>query len=716
MKTGNNAWKTPLRMFTIFLVFIFVLFLQYLYLAISPNVYGINLQEFASKRNTYSGILYSKRGTIYDKDGNTLAMDITSYTVIAYLDESRTGSSTTLYHVVDKEGTAKALAPLINMSANDILDLLNADAYQVELGPGGRGITELTKRKIEELNLPGIDFMESYKRYYPNGDFASYIIGYTKKKNIEVDINGTKTIESSLVGELGIEVKYDELLRGYNGYTKYQQDRYGVKIPDTKEEKQDPVNGANIYLTIDSNIQRILENAMNDAKKYNPEWVTISIMDAKNGDILGSASTPSYDPNILNIVNYENPLTTYEFEPGSIMKIFTYMCAIEKGTYDGDDKYPSGSIDFDGTTIYDWKHKGWGDISFDRGFELSSNVGVSYIMERFLTRDDLKACFAKYGFGTETGVELPREQTGNVSFKITESGKVRDYYPIEVASASFGQGIWTTPIQHLQALSMIANDGYMVKPHIVDKIVSDSGIVYESSTSKEQVISSETASKLKELMYNVVHVNDATGIDYNVEGLNVIGKTGTAEIYENGSYLKEYIYSFSGIFPADDPQIIVVVSMKRPSTDAAIRRVTRSVIEAIGNYKGLLNSSTIDDNPSKYIVSSYINKDVTEVSNMLKEDHINVKVIGNGNRVIKQYPLADSVALDNEEIVLITNSVTTMPSLIGYSRIKAMAILNMLNISFEMDGYGFVNKQSISPGSPINDNVILTLEERYSIN
>ncbi len=350
MKTRTNKWKSPMIAFCFFLVFIFVLYLQYLYLSLSSNVYGINMQEFANNRNTYSSTLYAKRGTIYDVQGDILATDVSSYTVIAYLDESRTGSSSTLYHVQDKQKTAEALSPLLNMDVDTLLELLNKDAYQVELGPGGRGISEVLKKQIEELNLPGIDFIESYKRFYPNGDFASYLIGYAKKN--EVMVNGK--LENIMQGELGIEVKYDDILKGTNGYISYQQDRYGYKIPDTPEENVPAIDGSDIYLTIDANIQRILEaEADKIVESYDPEWLTVTIMDAKTGDILGSVSEPSFDPNILNITNYENPLTSFVYEPGSVMKIFTYMCAIEKGTYKGDQTYQSGVIDVEGTKIYD---------------------------------------------------------------------------------------------------------------------------------------------------------------------------------------------------------------------------------------------------------------------------------------------------------------------------------------------------------------------------
>ena len=710
MKTRSIKWKAPMIVFCVFLVFIFVLFLQYLYLSLSPNVYGINMNEFASNRNTYSSTLYAKRGTIYDSQGDILANDVSSYTVIAYLDESRTGSSTTLYHVKDKQKTAEALSPLLNMDVETLLDLLNQDVYQVELGPGGRGITEILKKQIEDLNLPGIDFIESYKRFYPNGDFASYIVGYAKKNEAEIVVDDETKTETIMQGELGIEVKFDEILKGVNGYISYQQDRYGYKIPDTPEENVPATDGSDIYLTIDANIQRIIEAALDEAIEFdNPDWVTINVMDAKTGDILASAASPSFDPNKLNLVNYENPLTSFAYEPGSVMKIFTYMCAIEKGTYKGDQTYLSGVIDVEGTKIHDWNQVGWGEITYDYGFEMSSNVATVNIMQNFLTKDELKDCLTKYGFGSQTGIELPRELSGSLVFN----------YPVEVAAASYGQGITTTPIQHLQALSIIANDGYMVKPNIVSKIVNNGKVTYERQITKsERIVSQATVDKIKELMYNAINdvEGGAIGTAYIVDGLDVIGKTGTAQIYDsvNGGYLTGWLdnlYSFSGMFPKDDPEIIMFVSYKRPKngSNKGLKNMSHSIIESIAKYKGLISDKKDDNDIKSYDVSDYTNLDKEAV---LKElDGLDVVVLGNGNKIIDQYP-KNTTLVTNDKIFLLTNDNNIkMPDLKGYSRIEAISILNLLDIDYEIEGYGYVTEQNIKAGSDLTDKIKLILKQ-----
>lgn len=715
----NKKWKFPKVVFTVFLVIFLLLYLQYAYLSLSPSIYGINMDEFASKRSTFSTILTAKRGSIFDVAGNALALNVSSYTVIAYLDENRSVNSSVPLHVVDKEMTAKKLSDVLEMDESYILSLLNWDvtkgSKQVELGPGGRGITELKKSEIEELNLPGIGFIETQKRYYPNGDFASYVIGYAKTSTI-VDEEANEEIEA-IIGELGIESKYNDLLKGKDGYIKYQRDRFGYKIPDTKEEKVEEKNGGNIYLTIDSNIQRFAESAVKDqASIYQPQWMIVTVMNAKTGEILASATSPSFDPNIRNITKYENPLSSYLYEPGSTMKTYTYMCALEKGTYNGELTYDSGSIEVDneGNKVNDWDPLGWGKLTFDEGYAYSSNVAIANMVKTFINRDDLHNCFEKYGFGAVTGIELSRELSGNLEFT----------YPIEVAAAGYGQGITTTPVQHLQALSMIANHGIMLKPHIISKIVdSDTDeIVYEASREElGQVVSLETATKMKELMYNAVNASWAptSATSFKINGTTVIGKSGTAQIFDNqsGKYLSgtyDYIYSFSGMFPYEDPEIIVYAAMKQPTHGgtAGLTKATDSVMENVAKYLQITTDNTVSK--KEITVSSYLSKDISTLDSL--KENIDVIIIGSGNKIVKQYPTSGTKLLEGDKLWIVTNDVEKkMPNLIGYSKIEAMSLLSLLDIEYEIEGYGYVTKQSIQPGEAIHEKVNLSLQNKSYI-
>ncbi len=705
-RTENKTWNFPKKVFIIFLVFICIIFLQYAYVSLAPKVYGIDMDKFASNRYTVSSTLKAKRGNIYDTTGNLLALNVSSYTVIAYLSESRTGSSSVPLHVVDKEATAEALAPVLEMSKETLLNLLNKNAYQVELGPGGRGITELKKEEIEALNLSGIDFIEDQKRYYPNGDFAAYIIGYAKKQD-----------DGSIVGELGIESKYEDLLKGTDGSTQYQRDRYGYKIPDTPETTIEPENGSDIYLTIDSGIQRFLEDAMkSNSEVYNPEWAIITVMDAKTGKILGSATDPSYNPNLLNMKSYENPLVTYAYEPGSTMKIYTYMCAMEKETYQGNATYLSGKYEIGQNTVQDWNGKGWGYITYDLGFEYSSNVAVVNLVNGVITKEELKECFQKYGFGEKTGVELSRELSGSLNF----------YYPIEVATASFGQGIATTPIQNLQALSIIANNGKMVKPKIIEKIVNPNTgkTEYEYQLDiSEQLVSESTVNKIKELMGNVINGKNegTTGYYYKVDGADLIGKTGTSQYYESGSGYSSgknnYIYSFAGMFPKDDPEIIIYASVKNPSwnTSVGLSKMVKSVVKDIAKYYDVGAYNKVNNTSTEYVVESFINKDIKEIKTKLNSFNINVVTIGNGNKIIKQSINVGESLVSGDTIILVTNDLNyTMPNINGWSRKDVISLCNLFNLNYEFEGYGYVISQSINTGSSIQagDTLKVVLKSR----
>lgn len=723
MKKGNRInknWNVPDKIFTIFLFLMIILYAQLFRLSVFPTVDGINIDEFAKKRNTESRKLYATRGQILDSEGNVLALNVSSYTVIAYLDESRTTNPDRPYHVVDKEKTAELLAPILDMDKDYILGLLNQDLYQVELGPGGRDISELKKDEITNLNLPGIDFIEKYKRFYPNGDFASYIIGYAKTyENILKTEYGNK-IEYEIVGELGIESQYNDILKGTDGSLVFQRDRHGYKIPDTKEIRIDAIDGKNIYLTLDATIQRFVETEVKDLyDNYQPEWVQLHVMDAKTGKILASSSAPSFDPNILNIVNYENPLISYVFEPGSTMKTYTYMCAMEKGTYKGEELYKSGKINIDGDVISDWNGVGWGEITFDKGYEYSSNIAIAKLLETAIDKDDLYDCLVKYGFGTKTGIELPRELAGSLEF----------YYPIEVANAGFGQGITTTAIQHLQALTMIANKGTMLKPYIVEKIVDQNTneVVYEGKVKKiKNVVSEETVNKIKELMYNVVNGTDegTTGMAYKIEGFDVIGKTGTAQIYENGRYLSgynDYIFSFSGMYPKDDPEIIIYGAVKRPETGrgTSLSIAVKSLMKNIAKYKNMFSEQKNETSIVKYEMPSFINKNVEEVKESLLDKKIEPVILGNGNRIVKQYPNQNSEILTYDKVFLLTNdSNIAMPNVIGWSRTEIISLCSMINLKYEFDGYGYVDIQSIEPNTILepSDVLKLTLKQKFDLN
>ena len=636
-----------------------------------------------------------------------MAQDVSSYTVIAYLDSKRTTDEKNPQHVVDKEGTAKALAEVLNADYDYILARLKTEnVYQVEFGSIGSGLTELTKLAIEELDLPGIDFTETSKRFYPNGTFSSYIVGYAKKYN------------NNIIGELGIESKYNNILKGVDGYLMYQKDPSNFKIPDTKETRVDAINGSDIYLTIDSSIQRFAEEVVKSSvERSNPEWMILVAMDAKTGEILASATSPNFDPNSLPAdMSYQNPLISYEYEPGSTMKTYAYMCAIEKGVYNGNKTFMSGSYKTGPNIIRDWNYEGWGEISYDVGYKYSSNVGVINLINDYLNPQELKNCLKKYGFGEKTGVELSNEANGNIEYN--------EKVEIDYLAAGYGQGISTTAIQILQALSIIANDGYMVKPHVISKIVDADG---NESTVKPQVsstaiVSKTTTDKLKELMYSTVSDLDATAHAYYLEGYDLIGKTGTAQIFEDGHYLTgegNYILSFAGMYPKEDPEIIIYTAIKKPSSmsNSVLAVGVKEFVRNVSKYLNMFNNTKELSELNITVLDNYINKNINTTKAQLEEKDLNVYTIGDGNTIIKQYPSKESRVVSNDKIFFVTNGTNIkLLDMTGWSKKDVLAYLNLIGVEYKVNGYGYLVSQSIKPNEEINKDSIIELEFSERIN
>ena len=694
----NNAVKIN-KFLIIGIVLLFGLVIgKLIYVSISTNIDNINIKDFALSRTTGSKTLYASRGSIYDVSGEILAENVNSYTVIAYLDSKRTTNPKKPLHVVDIESTVNALAPLIGMDADRMRTLLSKDAYQVELGPEGRGISELLKEKIEKLNLPGIDFIKESKRYYPYGTFASYIIGYAKKND-----NG------EIVGEMGIESYFDQELSGENGYYKYQKDAYGYKIANTPVQEKKAKNGYNIELTIDSNVQMYLENAINDLiQNYSTDWVIATIADAKTGAIVGSASSPTFDPNKLNITNYNNPLVSYTYEPGSTMKIFSFATSIEKGQYKGDELYDSGKINVDEYEIKDWNDKGWGRITYDVGFTYSSNVAATLLAQK-LGKETLLDYYTDLGFGQKTGIELLGEMKGKVNFM----------YASELASASYGQGITVTPIQMIQALTTITNGGTLLKPYVVNKIIDQNGKIIEEGKREEikKIYSEDTINKIIDLMDKTVNGDDnlATGKSYQTDQVRLIGKTGTAQyISETGGYTSgtKNIRSFAGMFPKDDPQYIIYVAIKDlEGTSSAIGGMTKSIVESIAKYKNLSDRESNKDESKYVVLDNYLNKNKNDVISLLESKGLKPIVVGDGDVVVNQYPIKNKNIIIGSKVYLKTNSDNkNMIDITGWNKTEVINLMNFMEVDYEINGVGKVVSFNIPVGNAISEKVIINME------
>jgi len=716
-KINNDKFRVnkSVIIITFFLFLLLIGRLCYLCL-VDFKVGEATISAFIKNRNTEEEVIMPQRGTIYDINGNILANDVISYTLIAYLSEDRVDASGNKNYVEDIENTSNKLAEVLRVKPESIKDILQNgkenNKYQVEFGTMGKGLTELTKDEIVKLNLQGIDFLKDIKRYYPNGDFASYMLGYTVTKE---DENKNKWI----VGELGLEEYYNETLTGKAGYITYERDKYGYKIANGREYVSPANNGNDIYLTVDNNIELFTHNAVMKAQaESEAEWVLMVVAEAKTGKILAYSSTPSFDPNIRNMTSYLDPIVSNAYEPGSTMKIFSYMCAIDSGKYDGNTTYESGSktytseIDESTVTISDWNNKGWGTINYDQGFALSSNIAVANIVESVITKEELRKCYEKYGFGKKTGFTLEREEEGSIDYK----------YQIEAATAGYGQGITTTPIQHIQALTAIANNGTMVKPYIVEKIVDTdtNKTVFEGKREEvETIASTETIEKIKELMGNVINGDNtnSTGYAYYIDGYSLIGKTGTAQIfdYTKGKYMQgvsDYIYSFSGLFPEDDPEIIVYAAIKIPKdTKNYIAPMVKEVEQNITKY---LNIEEDTKEKSQYTVESYYNKNTSTIKKELENKNIKVLIIGEGTEIIEQYPKKGNIIYEDDLVILKTNKYDKkMINLVGYSYKETVNILKLIGAEYNFEGSGYVYEQNIPEGQIIEGPLTIKLKDKF---
>lgn len=529
----------------LFLLLFLLLLARFFYIQATGSVHNQDLNELAKQKHSKTGVLEANRGTIYDQNGHVLAQDANSYKLVAELKGAKP--------VEDKEDTAKKIAGVLGKDEEKILATLNKeDRSQVEFGKLGKGLTKEQKEQIEALKLPGISFITENARVYPNGDFASYVVGHARPDD-----------KGIAIGQFGLEKSLDKYLGASHGEVAYTGDRRGVSLDGGKVNVKAPKNGDNVYLTLDQRIQSYLEDAMKEASKhYEPESLIGIVADPKTGKILGMSSKPSYDPNQENNQYFYNDAIANAFEPGSTMKIFTLAAAINEGVYKGQDYYQSGTYPVGNRKIKDHNGgAGWGSITFDEGVERSSNVAFAILGDQKLGPERFRKYIHSFGLDEKTKIDLPGEGSNTIVFD----------QQIQQVTTAFGQGSTVTPIQLVQAATAIANDGKMMKPYTIDKIVDPITEEVKLEHKPEEVgkpVTKETAAQVRQLLERVVTSPKGTGTAYKVDGYSVGGKTGTAQIPDGkGGYMtgrENYIFSFLGMAPMDDPQLVVYVAVKKP--------------------------------------------------------------------------------------------------------------------------------------------------------
>ena len=695
------------RLLQISMAFVFLLFVgRFLYLSISKTIAGENISERVSNLYKRDEILKSVRGAIYDNSGNVIAEDSHSFTLYAILDKSSLDYKGKPMYVVDKEKTAEKLSTVIPLSEKKILKYLHPKhkAYQVEFGTAGSGISLATKKKIMAMHLPGIHFDETPSRLYPNGRFASHIIG------IAQPFNDKKTHSINLIGTMGIEKYFNKVLSGKDGRRIALVDAGEYQLPGGQHSYKAPINGNNIYLTIDSQLQIYLENLLDAVQnKYKPKALTAIVEDVKTGKIMAASQRPTFDPATRKGLNdnWRNILVQDSYEPGSVFKILSITAAIQEGKYNPKEYYRSGSITFNGSTIHDCNYTGWGAIPFEQAFPRSSNVGMSILVNR-LGRHTWRRYLDNYHIGKKTNITLPDENSGLINI----------HSQIDQAVTSFGQGITVNALQMMQVYSALANSGQMLKPQLVEKIVSSSGKVikrYKKIKVGKPVYSQETAQTTLKLMRDVVEKEYGTGMTYKIPGKSIAVKTGTAQIAGiHGGYLKgdrNYLFSVVGLTPADNPRYCIYITMKQPQIMSDPPETIMSLI-----FKPLINrvsvSSKVDMMGEQITIPSVKGQSREQAVRLLEKMGLYVETIGSGNKVEAQSILANTKVNPNSKIIIFTGGIIRCPNMKGWTIKQVTQFANISKVKVEVLGKGKVYKQSRIPRSILNRNSKVKVELR----
>ncbi|WP_420974909.1 penicillin-binding protein [Bacillus thuringiensis] len=673
----------------IFFLLLFLLLLaRFFYIQSTGTVHNQDLDALAKQKHSKTGVLEANRGTIYDQNGHVLAQDANSYKIVAALKGANS--------VENKEDTAKKIAGVLGKGEEDILASLNKEGRsQVEFGTLGKDLTKEKKEQIEALKLPGISFITENARVYPNGDFASYVIGHAKPNE-----NGTS------VGQFGIEKSLDKYLSASNGEVAYTGDRKGVSLDGGKVNVKAPKNGDNAYLTIDHRVQSYLEDAMKAAsKQYEPESLIGIVADPKTGKILATSTKPSYDPNDRQIKYFFNDAIANAFEPGSTMKIFTLAAAINEGVYKGQDYYQSGTYQVGNRKIKDHNGgAGWGSITFDEGVERSSNVAFAILGDQKLGPERFRKYIHSFGLDEKTNIDLSGEGSNTILFD----------QQIQQVTTAFGQGSTVTPIQLVQAATAIANDGKMMKPYAIDKIVDPITGKVKLEHKPEEVgkpVTKETAAQVRQLLERVVTSPKGTGTAYKIDGYSVGGKTGTAQIPDGkGGYMtgrQNYIFSFLGMAPMDDPQLVVYVAVKQPKLKDdengaqpladIFKYVTKNSLEYLK-----IKPNEVKD-PKKHLkeqqttVPDVTGKTMAEAGKAIDKAKLRPIVLGEG-KVQQQVPKATEQTLKGDRVFLVGDK-PTMPNIQGWALRDVMNLAKTLQLNLKPSGTGYVTEQSVAEGT-----------------
>lgn len=603
------------KIITVVIVIAIILKIGYIQIVDRVNIYNKAVDLWQR-----SFPVEANRGLILDSDNNVLATNLTTSSLVVVPSQ-----------IKDVTMTAEKLADILEVDVKVMQEKLSKKVSIQRIQPEGRQLDDEVAAKISSLKLPGVYLIKDTKRYYPKGNYLGQTLGF-----VGIDNQGL----------LGLELKYDSYLNGNNGSIDYYMDAKSNPLTLYPSVYSAPTSGFNLQLTIDGDIQDIVERELNNAyDTYDPDGIWALAMEPATGKILAMACKPDFDPNDYqnadkDVYNHNIPIWK-TYEPGSTFKIITFASALNENLFDMDkDTYYDQRYEIvSGARIKSWKKGGHGLQTFREVLQNSSNPGFVEIGRR-LGKDKLYEYVKKFGLTEKTGIDLPGESKG-IMFDYDA------FNELEQATVAFGQGISVTPMQLVRAVCACVNGGTLYQPYLVDKIIDSytNDIIYEKQPEAlRTVISEEASKKIRDALETVV--TDGGGKNAYIDGYRIGGKTGTAQKAVNGSYVDGgYILSFIGIAPIDDPQIVLYVAMDNPKNcvqygGTTVAPIARKMLVDILPSMGIEKVSsqrqkayTITDTKTVK-VENYIGKTKKEVSN----PELKFKFIGEGDKVIDQLP------------------------------------------------------------------------------
>lgn len=699
-------------------VLAFLLAIVILFLALSGRLLYISIfrskdyKAMAEEQWTNEIQIDARRGRILDRNNRELAVTANVFRVDLDL--------ITLRKYIDKKDTdnieiAKLLAEALEMDEEKVLSRIELTYPSGNPANSATLIRRIEKEKadkVKELDINGVIVSEDTKRYYPNGDFLSHTLGTTNADG---------------EGLSGLELYYNEELMGIPGVRVSEVSGNSTSNPYSETSFTPPVDGKDMTLTIDENIQYFVEKVAEDAlKKHNADSVSIAVMNPNNGEILGMVNKPGFNPNnpyegseafkgkdesakLQNM--WRNTIVSDSFEPGSIFKIITSIAAIEENIAGKDEVYYcDGSLNVAGKNIKCWKPGGHGVQNFNQTLENSCNVAFMEMGAK-LGAEKLNEYIKLFGFGTQSGIDLPGEATGIVK-------NVEDISAVDLATISFGQTNTMNGIQFMTALNAVANGGDLIQPHIMKELShkDDNGtkIIDEVFVPKiqENIVDEKSTMRVKEALESTV--SNGSSKDAGIEGIKVAGKTGTAEKVdpETGTYGAGYIASFAGFAPYDNPQVSLIVIIDNPKNGEHFGGIVAApfageLFNNIFNYISL-NEGQLDAKDESVIIPDLRGDKVTSAEKTLNELGINCVIEGDRTFVTSVKPIPGYKVKKGDSITLYAGSrfdrnekEIVVPDFRKLNKEEAEEILKSLGLKGEFEGEGEIKEQSISAGEII---------------